>query len=133
MPLHPDIEVLKYTLNVAGRDPVDVQVAGNDDIRFEIPEGTEYNMTIHFLVKNNTLKDLEYKQEIKKVGFVVKTREVKIGPEFTPSDEPYVVDFEKDTTPKGFMYRGTFDCTSTYRANGEVLFSQDWTLTVSKS
>lgn len=129
---HPDIEVLKFTLNVVGKEPEDVQVKGNDDIHFNIPEGTEYHMTIHFIVKTRVLKDLQYKQEVKKAGFVVRSREVKIGPEFEPREEPYVVDFEKDTTPSGFMYRGSFNCTSTYRANDEVLFSLDWTLTVSK-
>lgn len=128
--VHPDIEVLKFTLNVSGREPEDVIVKGNDNIHFEIPEGTEYYMTIHFTVKNTTLKDLKYKQDVKKLTFVVKSRDVEIGPLFEPRDEPYVIDFGKDTTPSGFMFRGNFNCTLTYYANGEVLFAQDWTLTV---
>lgn len=126
------IDVLYFTLNVEGKDPEDVQVKGNDNIHFDIPEGTEYFMTIHFVVKKETLKDLKYKQEVKKAGFVVKSREVNIGPEFEPREEPYVVNFEKDTTPLGFMFRGNFDCTLTYFANDSTLFASNWKLTVSK-
>lgn len=126
------MDVIKFTLNVEGKEPEEVQVKGNDDIHFDIPEGTEYFMEIHFVVKKEVLKDLKYKQEIKKAGFVVKSREVKIGPEFEPREEPYLVKFDKDQTPLGFVFRGNFDCTSTYSANDKILFSNNWTLTVSR-
>lgn len=129
---HPDVEVLKIVLQVDGKEPEEVTVLGNKDIHFEIPEGSEYFMTIHFTVSNNPLKEFKYKQEVKKAGFVVKSRDVYIGDEFLPKEEPYVVEFEKDLTPSGFMFRGNFNCTSTYLANGEFLYAQDWTLTVSK-
>lgn len=129
---HPDIEILKIVLQVEGDEPKEIQVLGNPAIHFDIPEGSEYFMTLHFTVANNTLKELKYKQEIKKAGFVVKSREVYVGDEFAPREEPYAVDFAKDTTPTGFMFRGNFNCTSTYTESGEFMFAQDWTLTVSK-
>lgn len=129
---HPDIEVRSILINIEGRDPVEVIVWGNPNVHFEIPEATEYVMTLNFIVTNNTLKELKYKQEVRKAGFVVKTREVYVGDEFAPREEPYSVDFAKDTTPSGFMFRGNFNCTSTYLQGGDVLFAQDWTLTVTR-
>lgn len=129
---HSNLEILKFTVNLEDGTTYDVQVKGNDDVKVEIPENTEYQMTIHFLVKEAELKDLSYKQSIKKFGIVMKTKTVEVGPEFQPREEPYLVTFAKDVTPGGMMTRGDFACTSTYTANGEVLFEAHWTLLITQ-
>lgn len=129
---HPDFQVLKFTVKLDGNEERETQVLDNDNIVVEIPEGTEYVMTIHFHVTGNTLKDLKYKQVVKKGGITVRTREVKIGDEFEKREEVYTVTFDPDTTPSGMFFRGNFNCTSTYHANGDELYEVPWLLTVTK-
>lgn len=127
-----NLEVLKFTVNYEDGTSFDVQVKGNDAIHILIPEATTYHMTIHFAVKGKTLTKLKYKQEVKKFSMTVRTRELSIGDEFAPLDEPYSVSFDKDTTPSGMMLRGDFDCLLTYYANDEQLYQVPWKLTVTK-
>lgn len=130
---HPDLEIIKFTVKLADGTTLDVQVAGNPEVVVEIPEHTEYEMTIVFRVKTRTLTNLKYKQEFKMMGVVAKTKVREIGPEFEPRDEPYSKTFEKDRTPGGMMMRGKFDCTLTYLANGEELFRVPWVLNITKA
>ena len=129
---HPNLEILSFTVNYEDGTTYEVQVKGVESIEFKIPEDTTYQMTIHFKVKGRTLQDLKYKQEVKAYGMIVRKREVDIGPEFEPSENTYDVTFAKDTTPKGMMLRGDYNCTSTYYANGEELFLSPWKLSVTK-
>lgn len=129
---HPNLEIVKFTVNYENGTSFDVPVKGVESIVFEIPEDTTYQMTIHFKVKEKTLQNLKYKQEVNAFGMVVRRREVDIGDEFVPSDTPYTVTFDKDTTPKGMMLRGDYSCISTYFAEGEELFKSPWKLTITK-
>ncbi|KAK6462314.1 immunoglobulin E-set [Scheffersomyces coipomensis] len=129
---HPDLQIIKFVVNVDGQEPSEVQVEGAEDIIFNIPESSKYYTTIHFKVKNRELKNVKYKQVVRKAGLVIKQRELDLGPEFQPSDEVYTTDFPEDTTPGGFFIRGTYPSTSTYYADDEELFTSDWTLTITK-
>lgn len=129
---HPNLEVLKFVVKYDDGTSYEVDVKDNDNIHFKIPEGTTYQMTIHFLVKEKTLTKLSYKQEVRKYSMVVRTRTVDIGDEFVVLETPYTVSFEKDTTPLGMMLRGDYDCVSTYYADGETLFQVPWKLSVTK-
>ncbi|KAK6201469.1 immunoglobulin E-set [Scheffersomyces amazonensis] len=128
---HPDLEVVKFTVEVGdSEETIDVQVEGVEDVIFNIPESSKFVTTIYFRVKNRELKDVKYKQVIKKAGVPIKTRDLELGPVFQPSDEIYSTAFPEDTTPGGFFFRGTYPATSTYYADGEELFTSDWTLTI---
>lgn len=129
---HDDLEIIKFIITFDDGSLRDVPVAGVDDILVTIPEGTNYQMTIVFKVSNRTLKNIKYKQVIRKGGIPLKSKEFLMGEECAPSEEEYVKQFEKETTPSGFLYRGTFPATSTYYAGDEELFISDWTLEVTK-
>lgn len=129
---HPDLEIIQFTVNIEGREPTVVQVAGADSIDFKIPESSKYSMTVHFKVKNRTLNDLKYKQVVKRHGITFKQRELAIGDSFEPSEEIYTKTFEEDSTPGGFLIRGTYPATSTYFAGSEELFTAEWSLEITK-
>lgn len=129
---HPNLEILSFTVSYEDGTSYEVPVKGTKSIDLKIPEDTTYQMTIHFRVKEITLSNLKYTQEVKALGIVVRRRDVEIGAEFAPRDEPYDVTFEKDTTPKGMMLRGNYNCVSTYYANDEVLFEAPWKLAVTR-
>lgn len=129
---HPDLQIVKFTVNVEDGETYDVQVEGVDEVQCSIPESSTYTMTIVFRVLNRTLYDLKYRQDIKKGGFTIKTRNNFVGAEFAPQEEPHVVTFAPDTTPGGFMFRGAFPSVSTYYAGDEELFASDWTLSIVK-
>ncbi|QWU86152.1 hypothetical protein CA3LBN_000370 [Candidozyma haemuli] len=129
---HDDLDIIKFIVNFEDGSSREVPVADVDEVIVSIPEGTTYQMSIVFKVSNRTLKGLKYKQVVKKGGIPLKTRELYIGDEFAPSEEYHTKQFEKDTTPSGFLYRGKFPSTSTYFAGDEELFTSDWTLEVTK-
>lgn len=129
---HPDLDILKFVVNIEGREPDVVEVKGNDKIVFKIPENSKYSMTVYFTVANNSLKGLKYKQVIKKGGIPFKTRELEFGADYDPSEEIYSKTFPEDQTPGGYFIRGTYYATSTYYANGEELMAVDWTLEIVK-
>lgn len=129
---HDDLDIVKFIVNFEDGSEKEVPVASVDEVLVLIPEGTTYQMTIVFTVSNRTLKSLKYKQVVRKGGIPLKSKELYLGDEFEPREEPYTKQFEKDTTPSGFLYRGTFPSTSTYFAGEEELFTSDWTLEVTK-
>ncbi|GEQ67260.1 hypothetical protein JCM33374_g924 [Metschnikowia sp. JCM 33374] len=129
---HPNLEILGFTVNYDDGTTYEVPVKGTESIEIRIPEDTTYQMTIQFKVKQKNLVGLKYKQEVWAYGMVVRCREVDIGDEFLPSDTPYLVTFAKDTTPKGMMLRGDYNCTSTYYAEDGELFQSPWKLSVTK-
>lgn len=130
---HPDLEIIKFVIQVEGKEPATVQVAGADKIVFKIPESSKYNSTVYFKVKNRPLKNLKYKQIVKKAGVTIKTREEEIGQEFEPSEEEiYSKTFPDDETPGGFFVRGSYYCTSQYYAGDEELILADWVLEIGK-
>lgn len=129
---HDDLDIIKFIINFDDGSLREVPVAAVDKVVVSIPEGTNYQMTIVFKVSNRTLKNIKYKQVIRKGGIPLKSKEFFMGDEFAPSEEEYTKQFEKETTPAGFLYRGTFPSTSTYFAGDEELFTSDWTLEVTK-
>lgn len=131
LPTHPDLEVIKFEVRVEGKEPVFVQVAGADSIDFKIPENSKYVTVIHFKVKNRSLKNLRYKQVVKKGGFALKTKEIELG-DYEPSDEIYAKETPEDTTPGGFMFRGSYPAESTYYVGDEELYTAEWSLEITK-
>lgn len=129
---HPHFQVIKFVVSYEDGTSQEVQVMDNNDICFVIPEHTVYQMTIHFYIRDQPMKKLRYKQDVRKFSMTVRSREVEIGDEFVPQEEPYAVSFEKDKTPGGMMLRGDYDCESTYWAGDEVLFKIPWKLSVTK-
>uniref|UniRef100_A0A0L0NQQ6 Uncharacterized protein n=1 Tax=Candidozyma auris TaxID=498019 RepID=A0A0L0NQQ6_CANAR len=127
---HNDLDIIKFIVDFEDGSQKEVPVASVDEVVVLIPEGTTYQMTIVFKVENRTLKNLKYKQVVKKGGIPLKNKELYIGDEYAPGE--HSKQFEKDTTPSGFLYRGTFPSTSTYYAGDEELFTSPWTLEVTK-
>lgn len=128
---HPDLEIIKFTVSLGeGKEDIVVPVNSMDEIIMAIPEHTEYQTTVHFFVRNNTIKNLHYKQEIKKGGWTVKTRRFEFGDEFEPREEAYSITFEKDITPGGFLFRALYPCVSTYYSGEEVLYEVPWVLEI---
>lgn len=127
---HPNLEIIKFVVTLGDGTVNEVQVKDNDDIHFFIPADTDFQNTIHFKVKGTKLTKLMYKQQMKKFGVTVKTKENYIGDEFEPLEEEYVVAFPTDHSPLGMLSKGEFACTSTYYAGDEVLMEAPWKLTI---
>lgn len=125
-----NLEILKFDVALGDKRVIEIPVKGNDDIHFIIPADTDFQTTIHFRVKKEKLTKLQHKQQMRKFGFTVHTVIDYIGDEFEPRDEAYVVLFEKDHSPLGMVLKGKFSCTSTYIADGKVLFDSPWKLTI---
>jgi hypothetical protein len=130
LPTCPDFEVIKFEVTVEGGESFDVPVKDADSIHIKVPENSKYVTTIHFKVKKD-LKGFTYKQQVKKAGIVVKTREIELG-DYEANDEVYSKEFPEDTTPGGFLFRGQFPAVSTYCANGEELLVVEWITEVTK-
>lgn len=127
---HPDIEIIKFgvLVNEGEETFVDTQL---ESIHFVIPENSKYVITAYFYVKNRPLENLRYKYVVKKHGIPMKNRELEMG-NYEPSDELYSKTFPEDTTPGGFLVRGTFPAVSTYYAGDEELMTVEWSLEVTK-
>lgn len=128
---HPNLEIIKFVVTLGDGTVNEVPVKGNDDIHFIIPADTDFQTTIHFRVKEKKLVKLEYKQQMKKFGITVHRVDNYVGDEFEPREEEYVVPFKTDHSPLGMMAKGSFTCSSTYYADGELLFDSPWRLTIS--
>ncbi|CAI5757260.1 unnamed protein product [Candida verbasci] len=131
MPLetHPDLEIISIIVEVEGKEPNIILVKGQDSVDVVIPGGVKYTMTLQFKVLNNKFENFTYKQNVKKLGVTVRSREVDMGT-FEPSDEVYSYKFPPDETPGGWMMRGKYQAVSTYFANGKQLIANDWTLEI---
>lgn len=128
-----NLEIIKFVLEIVGEDPVDIPVAGvADKIQMKIPENTKYNITLHFKVKSEAIKDFKYKQEVRRAGIPFRTREIEIGPLFEPLEEVYTKRFDEDETPGGWALRANYSCTSTYYSGEDQLRAVDWGLEIVK-
>lgn len=128
--LHPDVEIIQYSVVIEGRDPITVPVSGADKIEIKIPENSKYVITAHFKTKR-VLKDFKYQQVVKKHGVTVKNRSLDVGT-YEPSDKVYSKEFPEDTTPGGFLIRGVYPATSTYFDGDEELMTVEWSLEITK-
>lgn len=127
---HPNLEIIKFVVTLGDGTVDEVQVKNNDDIHVKIPADTDFQNTIHFKVKGTKLTKLMYKQQMKKFGVTVKTKENYMGDEFEPLEDEYVVAFPTDHSPLGMLSKGEFACISTYYADEVVLFEAPWRLTI---
>ncbi|KAI3404557.1 hypothetical protein KGF56_002656 [Candida oxycetoniae] len=132
MPLqtHPDFVAIDLTLHVDGKEPQHIPIDGAESIYVQIPGGVKYRMTLRFKVKNRELSNLKYKQNVKKAGVTVRSREVDLGTREPSETEIYEQDFPEDETPGGWLMRGKYAATSYYSAGDEMLIVNDWTLEI---
>lgn len=128
---HENLVLIKNTMRVEGKEPIDFQILGVEAIHVKIPEGTKYRQTLQFEVKGRKLKNFRLHQEFKKAGITVRTRDLEFG-EYEESEEPLTVDYPEDETPSGFFARGVVHATSMYYDGDELLISHDWTLEIVK-
>ncbi|KAG7662176.1 uncharacterized protein J8A68_004304 [[Candida] subhashii] len=128
---HENLILIKSTMSVEGREPIDFPILDAESISAKIPEGSKYRNTLYFKVQNKPLKNFRYHQDVKKAGLTVKTRDLEFG-DFEPSDEIYSVEYPEDETPSGFFSRGHFSAYSSYYAGDELLISHQWSLEICK-
>ncbi|CAN3355161.1 hypothetical protein DICA3_C20538 [Diutina catenulata] len=123
-----NLVVTKFSVSVEGAEPFDVEVGG-PDLRVKIPESSKYVTTVHFKVTGASVKAFQYKQVAKKAGIPIKSRDILVG-DYEPSDTEYSFPFPEDTTPGGFLMRGSYPITSTYIIDGEDKTVIEWTTEV---
>ncbi|ODQ78103.1 hypothetical protein BABINDRAFT_40153 [Babjeviella inositovora NRRL Y-12698] len=142
----PDFQVISLIINYDDGLPSVELITGNVDgsdagaqLHFRVPEYAKYFTTFNFIVRNRTLKNIKYKQVVKKAGIPFRTRMVEIGPEFAPNDPKngpaiYSVDLPGEETPGGFLVRGLYSAHSTYYAGPEeeIILESPWTLEIVK-
>lgn len=134
MPLatHPDLQIIKFRLNVEGHRPKEIQVEGVDKLDILIPEYSKYTLTIFFKVKNRTLHNLMYTQIFRKAGIIIRQTDLHLGPMFEPSEQMYSKTFDQEETPGGIIFRGSYPAQSIYFTENEELMIVNWKLRLMK-
>lgn len=128
---HSDFRIIKNVINIDGQDePLEVQVYGADEIFVQIPEATEYQTHVHFVVLK-PIKNLTYTLTAVKAGITVKKTVLEFG-SYEPREEPYVFDCPRDKTPSGFLLRGKCPMTTVYSIDGGDSIEIKWTIDVTK-
>ncbi|XP_074584866.1 rho GDP-dissociation inhibitor 1-like [Curcuma longa] len=74
---------------------------------FALKEGSRYRLKFSFIVANNIVSGLRYTNIVWKKGMKVENNKVMLGT-FSPQKEPYIYELEEETTPAGYLARGSY-------------------------
>lgn len=133
------VVILKLSLLVDGRDPVDVNMedaASIEQIRkkgFTIKEGSEFKIGVKFRVQHEVISGLRYVQTVRRRGFVVDKTSTMIG-SYGPSETPYDFTSEPDEAPTGMLARGHYEANGKFVDDDKVVHHEFvWAFDVAKS
>jgi len=100
-----------------------------------IKEGVEYNVRITFKVNHSIISGVRYIQVVKRAGVKVDKLEQMLGSYGpSPSDQPYIKNFEPEESPSGILARsGTYSVRSrVVDDDGEVYADWEWNFKLAK-
>lgn len=105
-------------------------------LHFILPENCVYSVTIKYKVKKQPLRNLTYKQMVKKAGIVVNLRKLHMGDEahvnIDQDDHTHEVTFPPDNVPGGTFFRGKHPAVSTVYADGKEVWKTKWYIEIVK-
>ncbi|XP_073118625.1 rho GDP-dissociation inhibitor 1-like [Henckelia pumila] len=108
--LDPDVKILSLAIKSPGRDDIFLPIpeAGNPKGPwFTLKEGSRYCLKFTFMVNNNIVSGLKYKNTVWKTGLKVDSTKEMIGT-FSPQAEPYTHEMPEETTPSGIFAKGSY-------------------------
>ncbi|KAL7130399.1 hypothetical protein ABFS83_13G131300 [Erythranthe nasuta] len=108
--LDPEVKIFSLAIKSPGRADIVLPIpeAGNPKGSwFTLKEGSRYSLQFTFQVSNNIVSGLKYKNNVWKTGMKVDNTKEMIGT-FSPQPEPYTHEMPEETTPSGFLARGSY-------------------------
>eukprot|EP00252_Welwitschia_mirabilis_P026422 TRINITY_DN8682_c0_g1_i1.p1 TRINITY_DN8682_c0_g1~~TRINITY_DN8682_c0_g1_i1.p1 ORF type:complete len:254 (+),score=38.88 TRINITY_DN8682_c0_g1_i1:178-939(+) len=108
--LEPEVKIESISIVTAGRPEVVLPVPFSPNPKgysFALKEGSRYNLKVTFSVHNNIVSGLRYRNTVWKSGVRVDRSRAMLGT-FSPQRDPYTFMMEEETTPSGFLARGSY-------------------------
>ncbi|XP_074588156.1 rho GDP-dissociation inhibitor 1-like [Curcuma longa] len=108
--LEPNVEFQALTILSSDRDDLVLPIPFVPDSKgfaFALKDGCRYRLKFSFTVTNNIVSGLRYTNTVWKAGVRVENNKVMLGT-FSPQKEPYTYELEEETTPSGFLARGSY-------------------------
>ncbi|ESQ29152.1 hypothetical protein EUTSA_v10023681mg [Eutrema salsugineum] len=110
--LDPVVKILDLTIRSPDREEMILKIP-DDGLPspkgpwFTIKEGSKYTLVFNFRVTNNIVSGLRYNNTVWKTGVKVDSTKAMLGT-FSPQAEPYQHVMPEETTPSGFIARGSY-------------------------
>ncbi|KAJ4704031.1 Rho GDP-dissociation inhibitor 1 [Melia azedarach] len=114
--LEPDVKIVSLAIKSPGRPDILLSVPENGKPKgswFTLKEGSSYSLQFTFQVSNNIVSGLKYTNVVWRTGVKVDSTKVMLGT-FSPQAEPYTYEIPEDTTPSGFLARGSYSARSKF-------------------
>ncbi|KAK9663930.1 hypothetical protein RND81_14G007000 [Saponaria officinalis] len=106
----PEVKIL--SLAIVSEDRPDIFLPIPEDGKpngpwFTLKEGSRYKLRFTFLVNHNIVVGLKYNNTVWKTGMKVDSTKEMLGT-FSPQAEPYTHEMPEETTPSGYLARGSY-------------------------
>jgi Rho GDP-dissociation inhibitor len=88
-------------------DPAGLVAIEKEDCLFSIPEGTQYNMEVHFKVSGDICSGLSFANNVFKGKLRVQKQQIMVG-SFAPQAEEHTFQLPVQTAPSGMIARGMY-------------------------
>ncbi|GAB4849714.1 Rab GDP dissociation inhibitor alpha [Ancistrocladus abbreviatus] len=108
--LEPEVKILSLTILSPGRPDVELAIPEEGHPKgswFTLKEGSAYRLRFSFTVGNNIVSGLKYTNTVWKTGLKVDSTKEMLGT-YSPQQEPYRHEMPEETTPSGFLARGSY-------------------------
>ncbi|KAI5066311.1 hypothetical protein GOP47_0018935 [Adiantum capillus-veneris] len=106
----PEVKVQSLSIISPGRQDIVINLPSSSSYKthlFTLKEGSLYSLKFTFSVRHNIVSGLTYVHTVWKNGIRVDNNRVMLGT-FAPQREPHVVVLEEETTPSGYLARGSY-------------------------
>lgn len=106
----PQVQILSLTILSPGRPDQVLPIpftSNSKGYAFSLKDGSRYRLKFSFVVSNNIVSGLKYTNTVWKTGVRVENTKVMLGT-FSPQQEPHTYELEEETTPSGFLARGSY-------------------------
>ncbi|KAH7288588.1 hypothetical protein KP509_31G032800 [Ceratopteris richardii] len=107
---HPEVNMQSLSILSPGRQDIVIDLPITSSYKthlFTLKEGSIYRLKFTFSVHHNLVSGLTYIHTVWKNGIRVDNTRVMLGT-YAPQREPYVVILDEETTPSGYLARGSY-------------------------
>ncbi|KAM7492392.1 hypothetical protein LguiA_035313 [Lonicera macranthoides] len=114
--LEPEVKILSLSILSPGRPDFVLPIPQDgkpEGLWFTLKEGSRYSLRFSFQVSNNIVVGFKYTNTVWKTGVKVDSTKEMLGT-FSPQLEPYTYEMPEETTPSGFLARGSYSARSKF-------------------
>nr|DAD24226.1 TPA_asm: hypothetical protein HUJ06_025689 [Nelumbo nucifera] len=118
----PEVKILSLTILSPGRPDLVLPIpfaSNSKGCAFVLKDGSRYRLKFSFIVSNNIVSGLKYRNTVWKTGVRVENTRVMLGT-FSPQQEPYTYELEEETTPSGMFARGSYSARTKVNTPTEI-------------